>query len=65
MNGHAPGSDGIQPGEAPTGVIVGTAKITECRRDTSGGGHYEWHLADVKRLGYPRKQKRQPQFQGK
>jgi hypothetical protein len=42
----------------PTGVIVGTAKITECRREN---GHYEWHLSDVKRIERPRKPKRMPQ----
>jgi len=39
-------------------VIVGTAKITECRREN---GHYEWHLSDVKRFKKPRKPKRMPQ----
>ena len=42
----------------PTGVIVGTATIKECRREN---GHYEWHLSDVKRLNKPRKPKGRPQ----
>ncbi|MCI0365023.1 MAG: ASCH domain-containing protein [Phycisphaerales bacterium] len=42
----------------PTGVIVGTAVISECRRNHTG---YEWHLSNVKRLPKPRKPKRMPQ----
>jgi hypothetical protein len=56
--GHASGSQDVREGEAPTGVIVGTATITECRRDN---GHFEWHLSDVKRMLHPRKPKRMPQ----
>ena len=56
VNGHD--SEGIEPGEAPTGVIVGTAKISECTRSN---GHYEWHLSDVRRMRKPRKPKGQPQ----
>jgi hypothetical protein len=44
----------------PTGVIVGTAIITECRRAPEAD-HYEWHLSDVKRLDKPRKPKGKPQ----
>ena len=56
VNGHD--TDGIEPGDSPTGVIVGTAKITHCVREN---GHYEWHLADVKRLDRPRKPRGRPQ----
>ena len=56
VNGH--GVEGVREGEAPTGVIVGTAVISECRREN---GHYEWHLTDVKRLEKPRRPKRMPQ----
>ena len=56
VNGH--GSDNVREGEAPTGVIVGTAIIAECQREN---GHYCWHLADVERLERPRRPKRQPQ----
>ena len=56
VNGHA--SEDIQPGDAPTGVIVGTATITKCERNHAG---YEWHLSDVKRLPKPRKPKGRPQ----
>lgn len=45
-------------GELPTGLIVGTATIAKCTRNN---GHYEWHLADVKRLEHPRKPRRMPQ----
>ena|SRR5438477_11819110 len=47
-----------EPGDLPRGLIVGTATITRCTRNN---GHYEWHLADVKRLKRPRKPKGQPQ----
>lgn len=56
VNGHD--SQGIQEGEAPTGVIVGTAAIAKCEREN---GHYEWHLSNVKRIKKPRKPKGQPQ----
>jgi hypothetical protein len=56
VNGHNPSN--FEPDEAATGVIVGTAKISECRDEN---GHYEWHLSDVKRLDKPRKPKRMPQ----
>jgi len=58
VNGHGPHAEGIQPGDSPTGVIVGTATISECVRNN---GHYEWHLADVERLKTPRRPKGQPQ----
>lgn len=56
VNGH--GAEDVREGEAPIGVIVGTATITHC---TQENGHYCWHLADVKQLRKPRKVKRQPQ----
>lgn len=52
------GDADVREGEAPTGVIVGTAKITECRREN---GHYEWHLSGVKRIEKQRKPKGRPQ----
>ena len=66
VNGHAAHSEGIEPGDSPTGVIVGTAVISHV---TNGGppgregGAYEWHLSDVKRLppNKQRKPKGQPQ----
>jgi hypothetical protein len=56
VNGHSTGD--VREGEAPTEVIVGTATITECRREN---GHYEWHLSDVKRMKKTRKPKGRPQ----
>ncbi|MCI0364365.1 MAG: hypothetical protein L0219_10810 [Phycisphaerales bacterium] len=41
---------GCEPGDLPTGVIVGTATISKCTRDN---GNYEWHLADGERLDKP------------
>jgi hypothetical protein len=49
---------GVEPGDLPTGLIVGTAMITRCVRQN---GHFEWHLADVKRMRKPRKPKGLPQ----
>lgn len=56
INGH--GSGDVREGEAPTGVIVGTAIVSHCEREN---GHYCWHLSEVTRLQHPRKPKRQPQ----
>ena len=47
-----------EPGDLPTGVIVGTATIKHCARDN---GTFEWHLTDVKRFKHPRKPKGMPQ----
>ena len=47
-----------QPGDLPTGLLVGTARIAKCVRE---GGAYHWHLSKVKRLPRPRKPKRMPQ----
>jgi hypothetical protein len=56
VNGHD--AKGIKEGEAPTGVIVGTAVIRKC---VPNNGHYEWHLSDVKRMKRPRRVKGKPQ----
>jgi predicted transcriptional regulator len=56
VNGHD--AAGIAEGEAPTGVIVGTAIIRKCIKNCDG---YEWHLSGVKRMKRPRKVKGQPQ----
>jgi hypothetical protein len=50
----------IEPGTPPTGLIVGTVEIVECKyrvlhRD------YEWRLANPVRLDKPIKPERQPQ----
>lgn len=49
---------GCEPGDLPTGVIVGIATISHGTRDN---GKYEWHLSDVHRIERPRKPKRMPQ----
>ena len=41
---------GCQPGDLPTGLLVGTAIIRECR---AVGNVYEWHLRRVSRLSEP------------
>lgn len=56
VNGEA--LPGIQPGDLPTGLIVGTATISRCHRNGNG---YEWHLSDVQRIKKPRKPKGRPQ----
>jgi len=45
-------------GDLPTGLLLGTAKISHCTRNN---GHYEWHLSDVKRMKNPRKVNGHPQ----
>jgi hypothetical protein len=37
----------LQPGDLPTGVLVGTVEITGC---TGVRGDYNWHLANPLRL---------------
>ena len=36
-----PGRPSAEPGDLPTAAIVGTATITECKRNS---GYYEWQL---------------------
>ena len=67
INGHAPNApqaphgEGLEPGDSPTGVIVGTAVISHCTNGGSGRSAYHWHLTDVRRFKKPRGVKRQPQ----
>jgi hypothetical protein len=49
---------GKQPGELPTGVIVGTVEVVGCRRVR---GEYYWDLAKPIRLKRPIKPKNHPQ----
>lgn len=46
-----------EPGDLPTGVLVGTVEVIEC---TGADGEYEWHLARPKRLAKRLKPKNQP-----
>jgi hypothetical protein len=48
----------MQPGDLPTGVIVGTVEVVGC---TGRPGDYEWHLANPRRLAKPIKPKNHPQ----
>ena len=47
-----------EPGDLPTGVLVGTVEVTDC---TGADGDYEWHLARPQRLAKRLKPKKQPQ----
>lgn len=44
--------------QLPTGLILGTARISHVTRR---GDRYYWHLYDVKRLKRPRKPRNKPQ----
>jgi hypothetical protein len=47
-----------QPGDFPTGLILGTVEIIDC---TGVPGDYEWHLARPIRLDVPIKPENHPQ----
>src|SRR5437879_2133260 len=47
-----------KPRDLPTGVIVGTAIISQCTRNLHS---WRWHLQDVKRLPHPRRPVKHPQ----
>jgi hypothetical protein len=49
---------GVQPGDLPTGVLVGTVEVTDC---TDNGEYFEWHLSKPKRLPKPIKPTGVPQ----
>jgi hypothetical protein len=48
----------LQPGDLPTGVLVGTVEITAC---IGIPGDYEWHLSNPQRLSRKLKPKNHPQ----
>lgn len=48
----------MQPGDLPTGVLIGTVEIIGC---TGRRGDYEWHLANPQRLSKKIKPKNHPQ----
>ena len=48
----------MQPGDLPTGVLVGTVEIANCEGES---GDYEWHLAKPERLEPNLKPKKHPQ----
>ena len=49
---------GLQPGDLPVGVLVGTVEIIDCREKPD---EYEWLLANPKRLKKPVKPHNHPQ----
>jgi predicted transcriptional regulator len=49
---------GLEPGDLPTSVIVGTVEVVGCRKVR---GEYEWDLAKPVRLKRPIKPKNHPQ----
>jgi ASCH domain len=52
---------GLQPGDLPTGVLVGSIEISEC---SGGDGDFEWHLSKPERFSRlrPPKNRAQPVF---
>ena len=48
----------LEPGELPTGVLVGTVEITDC---SGKRGDYKWHLARPRRLKRQLRPTKQPQ----
>jgi hypothetical protein len=49
---------GLEPGDLPTGTIVGTVEVVGCRKVR---GEYEWDLSKPLRLKRPIKPKNHPQ----
>jgi hypothetical protein len=47
----------LQPGDLPTGVLVGSVEVSDC---TGYPGDYEWHLASPQRLRQPIKSENHP-----
>jgi hypothetical protein len=48
-------------GKQPTGMIVGTARISECHTHDGATGLFAWQLTDVVRLTIPIQPARHPQ----
>ena len=55
---HAWDEIGEEPGDLPTGVIVGTVEVVGCRKVR---GEYQWDLAKPIRLKRPLRPKNHPQ----
>jgi hypothetical protein len=51
----------MQPGDLPTGVLIGTVVIKRCSEKVNKDGNYEWHLSAPERLTQNRKPKNQGQ----
>ena len=52
---------GMEPGELPVGVIVGTVEIVNCKYCKEGGGYYSYELKHPERLREPLIPKNHPQ----
>ncbi len=48
----------LKPGDLPTGVLIGTVEVTDCKKRW---GEYEWYLANPERLETLVKPERKPQ----
>ena len=48
----------LDPGDLPTGVLVGSVEVTRCSGEP---GAYKWHLRNPRRLRPPIPPKKQPQ----
>ena len=48
----------VEPGDLPTGVVVGSVEITAC---TGTPGDYQWHLSMPLRMKRPRPPRNRPQ----
>ena len=48
---------GLQPGDLPTGLLLGTVEIVNCTEDEYG---FVWHLANPKRLKPPLRSDKHP-----
>jgi hypothetical protein len=52
---------GLQPGDLPTGVLVGTVEIVDCSDEPDGRGDYAYSLARPRRAKRKVKPKKHPQ----
>lgn len=43
----------LEPGDLPTGVILGTVELVDCKDKTGNAGNYEWLLKNPKPLKKP------------
>jgi hypothetical protein len=48
----------VQPGDLPTGLLVGSVEIADCKGES---GDYRWRLVEPRRLKRPIKPETQPQ----
>jgi hypothetical protein len=49
---------GLEPGDLPAGVLVGSVEIVDCAEDD---GDFEWHLRKPERFARPRRPKNRAQ----